>query len=396
MPRVDSYTIGIYYLSIVYAFIIPLSRAGIVGISALLILLWILEGEWKEKLLKLKKCRVFWAFVVFIAYNFLSLIWTNEKELALVYIRKYWYFLPIFVIFTSFPKDKANYLLTAFLSGMLISELLSYGILFELWELRHGTPDNPTPFMNHLDYSIFLAFTSVTLLIKILYSQTAKERLFISIFFITVTANLFITNGRSGQLALLIAVPTTLFLYYNRSAIKSMFIGGLTVISMLILPNILSDTFQNRVGEAVNDLNEALTNKNYQYSWGMRIGAWEVAGEIVTTDPILGVGVEDNIVKLREIVDRVEYLKPIQDFGHYHNQYLEIATSLGLLGLIIFLNIFWQLYKIDLKNRELHILKIAFLTIFLFGFLAEPFLHKQFTMALFTLVTSYFLLSKQS
>lgn len=385
----------IYYVATLYAFLIPLSRGAIVGVSALLIVLWIFEGRWREKWHKLKSCKIFVALSLFILYNILSLIWTDEVSRALKYISKYWYFLPIFIIYTSFPKEKKHHLLTAFLSGMLISEFLSYGILFEFWELRHGSPENPTPFMNHLDYSIFLALTSITLLIRVLFSNIFRERVVLSIFFLTVTGNLFITAGRSGQLAFFAALIVLMFIYFNRSILKSLVIGTAISLLILVLPLSLSDTFKNRVELAKEDIEKVLQG-DYNSSWGNRVGAWEVTGVILKNNYLIGVGNEDNIEELRVITTEREYLQPLNWFEHFHNQYLQILTALGVVGLILFLNIFFQLYRVPIEERESNLIKISFLTIFLVGFIAEPFLHKQFPMALFSLFTAYTLLNQRS
>ena len=71
--------------------------------------------------------------------------------------------LPLIVIASSIKKEFIPKILGAYLLGMFISEILSYGIFFELWTTRHGDPSDPTPFMNHLDYSTFLTFTSLLL-----------------------------------------------------------------------------------------------------------------------------------------------------------------------------------------------------------------------------------------
>ncbi len=385
----------IYFSTLLYAFIIPLSRAGIVGLSALLILLSIFEGNWRDKWNRLKDCKIFLAFALFIIYNLISLIWTEEIYEGVKYIAKYWYFLPIFVIFLSFPREKSYHILIAFLSGMLVSEIISYGIFFQLWETRHGTPDDPSPFMNHLDYSIYLAITSMVVFIKILHSDNLRDKIITSLFFITVTSNLFITGGRAGQLAFLVTLFIIVVIYFNRSILQSILIGVTIITTILILPMILSDTFQNRIERGKKDITELLDNRNFDTSLGMRIGAWEVAGVILRDNYLIGTGNEDNIKQLKVITIEREYLQPLHWYGHFHNQHLQTFTALGIVGLLLLYNIFFQIYKLPL-NRENRFIAISFSSIFIIGFFAEPFLHKQFTMALFTLFIGYLILNRQS
>ena len=389
----DNFRLGIYYLSLLYAFVIPLSRAGIVGISVLLILFWILERRWKEKWNELKNCKVFWAISLLILYSLISLLWTDLFLKSLKYISKYWYLFPTFVIFTSFPKERSSEIIKFFLFGMVISEIISYGILFEFWTTKNGTPEDPTPFMDHLDYSIFLAFTSLLLLVKVLYSKYIREKMLYLFFFLTVSGNLFITAGRSGQLAFFITLAILLFLYFRKNIWKSLSVTVAISILAITVPMLLSDTFKNRVLDAESDIEKLFLENNYNSSWGNRIGAWEVAFYIARENPFLGLGNQDNIQELRNITSEKEHLSSLNWYPHFHNQYLDIVTALGFVGLLIFLNIFFQIYKKEDKDREIYLVKIVFISIFLVGFISEPFIHKQFTMALFSLILGYILLT---
>ncbi|HIO71403.1 MAG TPA: O-antigen ligase domain-containing protein [Campylobacterales bacterium] len=379
----------IYYTALLYSFFLPLSRAGIVLFSALLILFSILEGNWEEKWHRLRNCKVFLALGLFLIYNLISLIWTDEVVEGLKYIAKYWYFLPMFVLYLSFPKEKSSHLLLSFILGMVVSEIISYGILFQFWTTRHGTPDDPTPFMNHLDYGLFLAFTALLLLSQIIYSKEKREKIITSLFFLTVTGNLFVVGGRIGQLAFFVSLIVVL-LYFTRSFWKSLLLGIVIAGGILILPMQLSDTFKNRIQTGISDI-ERVLNGDYNSSWGMRVGAWEVAGEILKNHYLIGAGNEDNIQILKKITSEKEYLKPLNWYGHFHNQYLQTITALGIVGLILLLNIFFQLAKVPLSDRD-RFIQLSFISIFLVGFIAEPFLHKQFSMALWTFVGGYILI----
>jgi len=162
----------------------------------------------------------------------------------------------------------------------------------------------------------------------------------------------------------------------------------------LILPMLLSDTFQNRIQALFTDV-QLQTQNDYNSSTGMRLGTWEVALDILKENPILGVGNQDNITELQIITNEKYYLKPLNWFPHFHNQYLDIISALGLLGLFIFLSLFWNIVKLK-QTSEIYFIQISFISIFLVGFIAEPFLHKQFTMALFSIILGYILINKNS
>ncbi len=377
----------INYLSLLYAFALPLSRAGISIITALLFIFWLLEGDLKNKLSQLKLNKVILAFVVFIVFNIFSLVYSDNPIEGIKYIARYWYLLAAIVLFTSLKKEFIYKTISVFIFAMFISELLSYGIFFELIEMKHGTPSDPTPFMHHIIYSIFLSFTSILILDRVVYTKELKYKLIYIFFFLSVTANLFITGGRTGQLAFFITI-FILFIFRFENKIKAISAASVISILVFVVAITFSNTFNVKVNQTIKSINIITSSQNYCTSIGMRAGAIVLATNIVSNNPLLGVGIIDNIDTLRELIDK-KYIsmKCMRWYRHYHNQYLEILTAIGLVGLIIFLSIFYNIIRIKYINDEFTIIKIALVSIFLIGFIAEPLLHKQFTLALFSLFT---------
>jgi O-antigen ligase len=75
-----------------------------------------------------------------------------------------------------------------------------------------------------------------------------------------------------------------------------------------------------------------------------------------------------------------------RDFHHIHNQFLQILTQSGLIGLSIFLTIFYMIFKIPLKNKEYQNIKYIYLTVLFFSFMTEVVFPHQFSMTLFALI----------
>jgi O-antigen ligase len=145
-----NYTQYINILAIAYAFIIPLSRAGISILTALLFLLWVLDGDFKKKIAYLRTNNVIRVIGLFILFNIISLIWTDYLYAALHYIKRYWYFAPILILFTSLQKEYIPKVLSAFILGMFVSEVISYGVFFELWSFNHESVENHSTYMHHI------------------------------------------------------------------------------------------------------------------------------------------------------------------------------------------------------------------------------------------------------
>ena len=171
MKKIDINTY-INYLIVAYAFSFPISKAAVSILEVLILLLWIYQGNWKYKF-NLLKSNVFIGIVgAFILYSIISVLWASDPLFAINYIGKYHHMLMIPVIYTSLEKKYIRHIFSAFLLSVFVSEIISYGIIFDLFTYKNATAQFPTPFTHHITYSIFLAFTSTILLLNILNEKT--------------------------------------------------------------------------------------------------------------------------------------------------------------------------------------------------------------------------------
>jgi len=379
-------------LIIMYVFLLPLSRAGVVFFTILLIIFWILEGDFKKKYVLLSNSKVILALFIFIVFNVVSLFWSDHKLEAYDYFEKYWYFFPLVAIMTSIKKEYISKTLSAFILGMFISEVISYGVFFEVWSFGNATPQNPTPFMHHIEYSIFLAFTALILLGRIFNTEQIKYKLMYMVFFITITGNLFLTAGRTGQIAFILGLFVLAMISFENKLKALLIFTVLSTISLSLAFN-FSTTFHERVITAQTSLVNVVEEENYCSSWGSRIGAWMVSIDIITEHPIVGIGIVDNMQEFYNIIEteHQEMICSGNTLVHMHNQYLQILTQLGAVGLIMFLSIFYMLARLELKEKEYRDIKYIYLTVVLFAFVSEVLLHRQFGMALFALVVGLLL-----
>lgn len=382
----------INYLVVVYAFTLPLSRAGIVFFSALLTLLWILEGDFKKKYVLLSQSEIVKALLAFILFNLLAVFWSDYMLQALEYIQKYWYFLPMFVIFTSIKKEYISKALSAFIFGMFISEVISYGVFFEWWQYKNAVPENPSPFMHHIEYSVFLAFTALVLLGRIFNEDSIKYTFLYIFFFATVSGNLFLTAGRTGQIAFILGLFVLAMLSF-KNKLKAFFVSIILSALVLGIAFNLSTTFYERIMTGKNSLVNVVEKEDYCSSWGSRVAVWVVAEDIIIEHPVLGVGVSDNMTEFHNLISTTyPKMECIQGhLMHMHNQYIQIFTQLGFIGLVIFLSIFYMILKLPLKEVEYRNIQYVYVTVVLFAFVSEVLYHRQFSMALFALIVGILL-----
>ncbi len=387
------------YATLFFAFTLPLSRTAISFFILLLPIVFVLEGNFKNKVKRIWSNKVLQATIVFLGFNVLSLLWSENYSEAQNVVRLYGYWLVIFTLALSIHKNDIQRIITFFLYGMLLSELIAYGVFFELWSFKHATINNPSPFMFWIDYSVFTAFTSILLLSR-LFSERydKKEKILLFLFFLSTTGNLFLGLGRTGQVALIVAIVVMIILYLKIN-FRSIIITLALILSIYGAGYIASDTFKTRVQSALSDI-ENIKNSNYDSSWGIRVVYWMISYDILKENPLLGVGIGDYEQTIKVFLEKKSYpiSEATQNFiskSHAHNQFLMVTIQIGLIGLLLMLNLLYQLSAMKIEDGELKKLSLLFLTIYFVSSMAEPLWLKQFPLALFVLFIGLFVAANQ-
>jgi O-antigen ligase len=89
--------------------------------------------------------------------------------------------------------------------------------------------------------------------------------------------------------------------------------------------------------------------------WGgrsIRIEKWKNAIECWIDSPLIGVGSGDTMDELMKVYERNEFDLAIDNYFNPHNQYLQVAITFGIIGLLYLLWIFWQLFWLGLRKQD--------------------------------------------
>jgi O-antigen ligase len=392
MNKLKNITLNEYinYLFVLYAFLLPISRAGISILTALLFVLWLFTKDFKNKIEFIRSNKVILYFLAFIGFSLLSLFWSNDVISGLEYVRKYWYFLVVLVIATTIQKKFIEYGISAFLAGLFISEILSYSIFFELIQWKNVSPNDPTPFMNHLQYSMFLAFASLLLLNRFFYENEVKWKVIYFLYFLIITSNLFLNGGRTGQAAFAVSIFVVGFLNVKNKIIALLSMFAL-VLSIFYTAYHVSPVFKTRFDTSINEIHK-ISQGSFCTSFGARLGLWIIGGEIFLQNPIIGTGV---VKDMNDFVKIVEESYPNKDcikhLPSYHNFYVQTAVHLGIIGLFLYLMIFYNLLKLKIQDRYYFTLMVIFVSVYSVSSLVENMFHEQFSAALLALFSGIFI-----
>ncbi len=384
-----NWTTYINYFLIGYAFCLPISKAGVNIFETLLFLFWIFEGRWKEKYLILKSNLLVISIALLIFISFISLPHASSLEFGLRYIGKYRHFLVIFIILTSLQKEYVKTILSAFLSGMLISEIISYGIFFEWWHFKDVPPNDPSPFMSHTDYSIYLSFTAMILLVRILDpNESFKSKILYALFFITVTSNLFLNGGRTGQVTYIILTSIVFFTSIQHK-LKA-FISVTVLLSMIFfLAYTFSPVFQSRFEQAKIDINNMVQKQDCRGSFATRTVLWRVGTYKFLDHFWIGEGIGNDMKDVEKYAKELDCLTNV-DYSDHHNSLITLANLYGIGGVIIFFLFFYSLIKLKFRTRKYQILNYVFIAAFFLWSMGGITFHTMNPMVFFALFAGLF------
>lgn len=389
----------ILYTALLFAFSLPISRAGINVFGAMLLVIWLLEGRFNEKFYAIIQHKFTLALSLFLIYMFVVILWVEPDNITLAYKYnlKYSYFLIVFVLFTSYDKEKAILLFYAFLLGMFVSILQSLSIYFNLYAFKEINADSLSPHMWHTIYSLFLAFSALMSLVFLLETKTVKHKILFAIFYLSSTTVLFLGISRTGQLIYLLGLLLTMIRFFKPNW-KSLLLAPIMIVILLGTLYSQNALFKSRIDIAKSDINSFQQNRDYCTSIGGRIFTWEVAYNVFKSDPILGLGTVDHIEYLKKsIEDDPQFSQcSIKNLiGYYHAQYIELTAQSGLVGLFFLLSLFITLWLIPIKNQSISSMKNLLILLFLIAFFLDVPFRKMFTVALFALISSILLLQER-
>lgn len=339
-------------LLILLAFVIPISIAAYNIVLGLITITWLLEGKWKEKWDRIRNQPVFKIMLIYFGFVVFSLLWTENLSSGWHYVKQYYIFFALPIIYSSINRAYIPQILSAFLGAMIVSEIFSYLIYFDLMPFKlkpTWSPSDPSPFMMHSIYSLFLVFSIFLMIIRIAYEKRTHLQTIIYVFFIvTMTLNLFLNSGRTGQFAFFLALIVFIYLYYQLHWIKSLLLGLLISTLVFSISYLISPNFQNRTNETVQSILHAYDKQEAKNdSTGQRFMMCQVASDIIWKNPLIGVGIGDERDHYHQTLDHcLPELKPyIYGFTDLHNTYLKVFASTGIIGLGLFLWVFYMMFK---------------------------------------------------
>lgn len=317
----------------------PISRAIFNVCSLLMLVGWLLSGDFRQKFEALKRDVVAWACVALFLVIAVSATYSSAGQsaaLAQVMVYSKLLYIPLILTLITDPlwNRRAWFALVGGLSVTLTTFVLD--IWFDIPGTRtfgESTTMDKGVFYHHIAQGMALAFLAAYALHKALRPGLVSQRvLWLLVMAIDVAAMVFVNESRAGQLSVLAAL---FLVVLTHTPIRWRWTG--LALAALVIAGIGfgSSNMQERFKVAWNEASTYQAN-GQSTSVGARLKAWEAAGEQIRQEPLLGHGAG----AYRPLAYQHFSGSPICSLGvceQPHNQFILTTFEAGLAGLIALL-----------------------------------------------------------
>ncbi len=365
----------INYLLVMYAFFLPLSRSISNTLFFIVLFLFIISGNLKEKLIYALKDKVVWSFLGLVIIHVLWLIGSDNFEYGLERIDGISKILYIIIFISVIRQDFVFKILSAFLLGVCFNEFTSYLIFFEIIRpINNATVVNPVPFLlNHTVYAIVLAI-ALSISLSALLNKIAiahKVLKIVSILLVmSISINIFIISSRLGYILFSVVILSVMFIYFKKYILRM----AIVVVISYVVAYLGIDNFKNRTDLMFYEISKIYSSQNLSGSLGVRVGFHLASRDVFEEKLFFGVGTGDHIDYLKNKINQeevYEFPKAMMSILNYgkgtrlDSDFLELFIQFGVVGVFIFLLILYNIYKYNQSNKFLKGLQILLIIIIL-------------------------------
>jgi len=311
-----------------FAILQPFSKDGWKILS--IISLFLLFKNWKFW----KKDSIIISIIIFLCYDLVSSFFSENRNLAFEEMTNYavgWLFSFVLGYSITRTKDKINLIkvyISIFIFTLFFGFLAYFYIIPNQIGFMHLVEDKRIwVFDGHTILGARCNFVIISSLVLFFFHKNIKKNLIFLIIALYFIYGLLLSGTRNCYISLFITFLFMLIFYIYKN---KKFIKGLCILTGLILCFSAAYLFSSNVKKRINK-----TNINTDKSLTTRIDMYKFGLQLIKEKPIFGHTPKTAINK------QVDF----KMLPHFHNIYIEIWVNLGIVGLILFLIIIYNIFR---------------------------------------------------
>lgn len=372
-------------------FLIPTQVAPAHVLTGLMLVFWLIDGQWQQKWHALRGNPVFWLFQAYFWWLVVSLLWTDDLHRGWSMVSRYLVFLLSALYFTVARREHTGRYLAAFAIGVVLCEALAaYNWLhlnhFPAWPdgLRAEKDAMETaPFVDRILFGPVLAFAGYVGAWKAV-TTSGRVRLAWVLSVLSAFAVLSFSASRVGMIAFSLMMALLAYQRLVKHRLLAL-TGAVAVLAICASALYLSSdsVTRDRIGQIFSESRQLDTgvNESLPHRYQMAVNTLH----IIATHPWLGVGAGDFAAEYKAVNDqRSPAWMPT---ANPHNQLLFNLAITGVLGGLLLLAVWiappWLTRR--WPDDGLRPLRIGLPVFYFFICLSESYLWRSNTGLMFML-----------
>ena len=333
------------------------------------------------------------AGLLYLAVILIWFIGTHDLSFAITQLKiNKFYLLPI-LFFAFIRPEYFKYYVLAFILGAIVNFIWTYLMFFNIIDNHYSNL-----IINQSEHAFLIFLTILSLFYRLVkYEDKLVYKILIIFIILLLSSNVFLL--KKTQVVSYVIVLFVAFIYLYRKDIVKILILSLTFLSIFLIGiNFLFPTVKYQLLHELDGVQKAIKKQDFTNSMSARLGVAYYSLQVIEDSPIFGYGTGDHAYEVKKAINNSE-LKNIDSKSYdiligtlitgkhvtLHNTFLQVLVQYGIIGLLIFLNIFYQILKFTRGETNIYSLlivssvTIAFLQFlsgwdFQFGNLAQIFI----------------------
>ena len=333
------------------------------------------------------------AGLLYLAVILIWFIGTHDLSFAITQLKiNKFYLLPI-LFFAFIRVEYFKYYVLAFILGAIVNFIWTYLMFFNIIDNHYSNL-----IINQSEHAFLIFLTILSLFYRLVkYEDKLVYKILIIFIILLLSSNVFLL--KKTQVVSYVIVLFVAFIYLYRKDIVKILIFSLTFLSIFLIGiNFLFPTVKYQLLHELDGVQKAIQKQDFTNSMSARLGVAYYSLQVIEDSPIFGYGTGDHAYEVKKAINNSE-LKNIDSKSYdiligtlitgkhvtLHNTFLQVLVQYGIIGLLIFLNIFYQILKFTRGETNIYSLlivssvTIAFLQFlsgwdFQFGNLAQIFI----------------------
>lgn len=333
------------------------------------------------------------AGLLYLAVILIWFIGTHDLSFAITQLKiNKFYLLPI-LFFAFIRVEYFKYYVLAFILGAIVNFVWTYLMFFNIIDNHYSNL-----IINQSEHAFLIFLTIISLFYRLVkYEDKLVYKILIIFIILLLSSNVFLL--KKTQIVSYVIVLFVAFIYLYRKDIVKILILSLTFLSIFLIGiNFLFPTVKYQLLHELDGVQKAIQKQDFTNSMSARLGVAYYSLQVIEDSPIFGYGTGDHAYEVKKAINNSE-LKNIDSKSYdiligtlitgkhvtLHNTFLQVLVQYGIIGLLIFLNIFYQILKFTRGETNIYSLlivssvTIAFLQFlsgwdFQFGNLAQIFI----------------------